>query len=56
MAPYGSTQTPAHLGTIAVPGDMGTVAKFVEPSGNVVFSVQRFDRAGRILKIGAIKQ
>jgi len=56
MAPYGNTQTPAHLGTIAVPADMGTVAKFVEPSGNVVFSVQRFDQAGRVLKIGVIKQ
>lgn len=54
LAPFGSGQTPAHLGSIQVPA-MGTTAEFVEPSGNVKFTVDRFNQDGRILRIGAFK-
>lgn len=55
LAPYGSGQTPAHLGSIQVPAAMGTTAEFVETSGNVKFTVERLNEDGRILRVGALK-
>ncbi|MFI1302527.1 hypothetical protein [Streptomyces sioyaensis] len=48
-------QQPVILGSIAVPTTLGSVAQFVEPSGRVRFTVERFDATGRILKVGALK-
>lgn len=56
MAPFGAAQTPAHLGVVEVPATAGSTNHFVEPSGNVVFTAERLDADGRILKIGALKQ
>ena len=42
--------TPAILGSIKVPTTVGTRAQFVEPSGNVMFQVERFDPDGRVVK------
>lgn len=50
-----SAQNPAILGAIRVPAAMGTIAQFVEPSGNVRFTVERFNASGRILRVGAVK-
>jgi hypothetical protein len=55
MAPYGNAQTPAHLGTIEVPATTGVTNQFVEPSGNVRFTVERFDSQARILRVGAVR-
>jgi hypothetical protein len=46
---------PAILGSIPVPTVVGSVAEFVEPSGNVRFTVERDDPNGRILRVGAVK-
>lgn len=54
-APYGGGQTSAHLGSIQVPATAGVTARFVEPSGNVRFTVERFDQQARILRVGAVK-
>lgn len=47
--------TPAILGKIIIPTTTGTKAQFVEPSGNVLFQVERFDPEGRIVKVTAKK-
>jgi hypothetical protein len=54
MAPkYGGT--PAILGSVVVPSDLGVKADFLEPSGNVRFQVERLDADGRKVKVGAKK-
>lgn len=54
MAPkYGGT--PAYLGFIKVPTNIGTIAELVEPSGNVRFQVELTDLPGPILKVSAKK-
>lgn len=53
FAPFGGGETPAHLGSIEVP-TAGTKASFVEPAGQVEFTVERFD-PGRVLKVTAVK-
>jgi hypothetical protein len=50
---YGDT--PAYLGSIAVPAALGATATFVEPAGNVRFEVERFDAEGRILRVRATR-
>jgi hypothetical protein len=50
---YGGT--PAYLGSIAVPTAIGTMAEFVEPSGNVRFQVELIDLQGPILKVNVKK-
>jgi hypothetical protein len=55
VAPFGSRQSSAFLGAIEVPTDMGTVAQWLEPAGNVSFTVERFVPDGRVLKVGAIR-
>jgi hypothetical protein len=50
---YGDT--PAYLGSIAVPAALGTTATFVEPAGNVRFEVERFDADGRVLRVRATR-
>lgn len=47
--------TPAILGSIVVPAAIGASAQFVEPSGNALFQVERFDPEGRIVKVTAKK-
>ena len=47
--------TPSILGSIRVPATVGVPASFLEPIGNVWFEVQRFDAAGRIVKVTAKK-
>lgn len=50
MSPkYGGT--PAYLGFIQVPADVGTIAEFVEPSGNVRFQVELTNLRGPIIKV-----
>jgi hypothetical protein len=53
-APRGDGQTAAYLGTIAVPA-AGATNEFVEPAGNVRFTVSRFDDEARILRVGATR-
>ena len=53
IAPWGTRETPAFLGSVEVPSSLGVTAEFVEPSGNVRFQVERFDTAGRILSVRA---
>jgi len=45
--------TPAILGSISVPAMVGTRAQFVEPSGNILFEVERLDPYGRIVQVHA---
>lgn len=52
----GVGDTPAILGSIAVPTATGASTQFIEPSGNVQFDVQRLDSGGRILKVSAKKR
>jgi hypothetical protein len=47
--------TPAILGSIIVPAAIGTRAQFVEPSGNIRFQVERFDKEGRIIQVNVKK-
>lgn len=47
--------TPAILGKIIIPTTIGTRSQSVEPSGNVLFQVERFDPEGRIVKVTAKK-
>lgn len=54
VAPFGSLQTAAFLGAIEVPAEVGTVNKWLEPAGNVSFTVERF-ADDRVLKVGAIR-
>lgn len=54
MSPkYGGT--PAYLGFVQVPADVGTNAEFVEPSGNVSFQVELTNLRGPIIKVKAKK-
>ena len=55
IAPKYEGGTPAYLGSIAVPATIGTIAQFVEPSGNVRFRVELTDFQGTILKVNAKK-
>jgi hypothetical protein len=47
--------TPTILGSLLVPEQFGIKKKFVEPIGNVEFQVERFDPAGRTVKVTARK-
>jgi hypothetical protein len=47
--------TPAILGSVAVPAKRSDRAQFVEPMGNTIFEVQRFDPEGRTVKVTATK-
>jgi Metallo-peptidase family M12 len=54
MAPkYGGT--PAYLGYLTVPAVVGATAEFVDPSGNVRFSIELTDLSGPILSVSAKK-
>ena len=55
MAPKYEGGTPAYLGFIKVPTAIGTIAEFVESSGNVKFQVELTDLPGPILKVSAKK-
>lgn len=43
--------TPAILGSISVPAEVGAKADFVEPSGNIRFQVERLDAQGRAVQV-----
>jgi hypothetical protein len=45
--------TPAILGSVLVPQGLGTRSQFVEPSGGIMFQVERLDAEGRIVQIHA---
>jgi hypothetical protein len=45
--------TPAILGSILVPGAVGGRTQFTEPSGNIMFQVERLDMEGRMVQIYA---
>jgi hypothetical protein len=45
--------TPAILGMIMVPGATGMRTQMVEPSGNILFQVERLDSEGRTVQIYA---
>jgi M6 family metalloprotease-like protein len=51
----GDEERPAYLGFMTVPPAAGTVHDFVEPSGNVRFTVELTDLPGPIVRVGATK-
>ncbi len=54
MSPkYG--ETPAYLGFIAVPAEVGKISELVEPAGNVRFQVELTGLPGPIIEVRAKK-